>query len=73
MTLRDQILSNISNHTLSSKVMVPNQIFGEISSDMDSWLPVGISVEIHDAWVISILDSSGLTLGNYSIIAWQSA
>jgi hypothetical protein len=70
MTLRDQILSNISNHSSTSKVMVPNEIFEQINSDMASWLPVGISVEIYDAWAISVLDSSGLVLGNYTIIAW---
>ena len=70
MTLRDQILSNISNHPLSSKVMVPNEIFEQINSDMASWLPSGISVDIYDAWAISVLDSSGLVLGNYTIIAW---
>lgn len=70
MTLRDQILSNIINHPLSSKVMVPNEIFEQINSDMASWLPSGISVEIYDAWAISVLDSSGTAIGNYTIIAW---
>lgn len=72
MTLRDQILSNTSNHPFTSKVIVPNEIFEQINSDMTSWLPIGVSVEVHDLWVISILDSSGLVLGNYSIISWTS-
>lgn len=71
MTLRDQILSNLSNHPGSSKVLVPSSILGEASLESELWLPEGITIETHDTWLISIASAAGDVVGNYTVIAWQ--
>ena len=71
MTLRDQILSNLSNHPGSSKVLVPSSILGEASLESELWLPEGVTIEAHDMWLISIASGTGDVVGNYTVIAWQ--
>lgn len=71
MTLRDQILSNISNHSGSSKVLVPSSILVEASLESESWPPEGVTIEAHDMWLMSVVSATGDIVGNYTIIAWQ--
>lgn len=71
MTLRDQILLNLSNHSGSSKVLVPSSILREVSLESEFWLPEGVTIEAHDMWIISIASTTGDVVGNYTVIAWQ--
>jgi hypothetical protein len=71
MTLKDQILSILSNHPESSKVLVPSSILVEASLESELWLPEGITIETQEMWLISAVSAAGDIVGNYTVIAWQ--